>query len=265
MAGARDYKPNDLKRLFALSGCECANPSCNNKLIAKDYNSILGEICHIEAASPDGPRYNPNQTDDDRRDFDNLILLCERCHKIIDNMVNETKYPVDLLKKWKENHQEKIMNSKNGAFPNYFQQIIEAITRKDLMNADAANDAIPYDISEKIEYNCLKKNKYIVEEYNIHTIGLHNLYDELEGFGTIKKNVVLNRIKHFYLEAKGKNTDGSIEAIRAKSDDIFNEVVDNVCKLVGNTHLDESELFLAVQIVVVDAFIDCKVLEKPIV
>ena len=66
MIGSRDYKQNDLKRLFALSGCECANPSCSNKLIAKDYNSILGEICHIEAASSDGPRFNPKQTNEER-------------------------------------------------------------------------------------------------------------------------------------------------------------------------------------------------------
>lgn len=264
MAGARDYKLNDLKRLFALSGCECANPSCTNKLIAKDYNSILGEICHIEAASPDGPRYNPSQSDDQRRDFDNLILLCESCHKIIDNKANEDDYPVELLKKWKKNHQEKILNSINGCLPSYFQQIVNAIAATNLMN-DASSDAIPYDISEKIEYNCLKKNKYIVEEYKFYTYGLHNLYDELEEFGTIKKDVVLNRIRYFYLEAKGKYTDGSIEDIRVKSDDIFDIVVDNVCKLVGDTHLDEAELFLAVQIVVVDAFIECKVLEKPAV
>ena len=91
------------------------------------------------------------------------------------------------------------------------------------------------------------------------------VYDELEDFGTIKKSVILNRIRHLYLEAKGTLTDGSIEDVRAKSDDIFDNVVDNVCKLVGDTHLDEAELFLAVQIVVVDAFIECKVLEKPAV
>lgn len=264
MIGPRDYKQNDLKRLFALSGCECANPSCSNKLIAKDYNSILGEICHIEAASSDGPRFNPKQTNEERRSFDNLILLCESCHKIIDNKANEKDYPVELLKKWKKNHQEKNLNSINGSLPNYFQQIVNAIAANNLMNV-ASSDVIPYDISEKIEYNCLKKNKYIVEEYKIYTYGLHNLYDELEEFGTIKKNVVLNRIKHLYLEAKGENTDGSIESIRAKADDIFDEVVENVFNLIGNTQLDESELFLAVQIVVVDAFIECKVLEKPII
>ena len=266
MAGPRDYKQNDLKRLFALSGCECTNPSCKNKLIAKDYNSILGEICHIEAASPDGPRYNPSQSDDQRRDFGNLILLCESCHKIIDNKANEDDYPVGLLKKWKKNHQEKVLNSINGSLPNYFQQIVNAIAANNIMgNSIASSDKIPYEIPEKIEYNCIKRNKYIIEEYYLHTDGLHNLYDELEEFGTIKKSVILDRIRHLYLEAKGTHTDGSIEDIRAKSDDIFDIVVDNVCKLVGDTHLDEVELFLAVQIVVVDAFIECKVLEKPAV
>lgn len=262
MAGARDYFDRDIKLLYALSGNECANPSCSNKLVSPDDNAKDDQICHIEAASSNGPRYNPNQTDDERRGFDNLILLCHKCHDMIDN--NPTIYTVELLKKWKKNHQEKILNSKNGKLPSYFQQIVNAIAATNLMDA-ASSDAIPYDISEKIEYNCLKKNKYIVEEYNIHTSGLHNLYDELEEFGTIKKSVVLNRIRHLYLKAKGTLTDGSIEDIRAKSDDIFDDVVDNVCTLVGDTHLDEAELFLAVQIVVVDAFIECKVLEKPAV
>lgn len=262
MAKAREYFDRDIKQLYALSGNECANPSCSNKLVYPDDNAKDDQICHIEAASSNGPRYNPNQTDDERRSFDNLILLCHKCHDMIDN--NPAIYTVELLKKWKKNHQEKILNSINGCLPSYFQQIVNAIAANNLMNV-ASSDAIPYDISEKIEYNCLKKNKYIVEEYNIHTIGLHNLYDELEEFGTIKKNIVLNRIRHLYLEAKGKNTDGSIESIRAKSDDIFDEVVENVRTLVGNTQLDESELFLAVQIVVVDAFIECKVLEKPII
>lgn len=266
MPHPRGYKSNDLKRLFALSGCECANPSCGNKLIAKDNNSILGEICHIEAASVDGPRYNQNQTDDERRGFDNLILLCEACHKIIDNKANEAKYSVELLKQWKKSHQEKVLNSINGNLPNYFQQVVNAIAANNLMDNDiASSDNIPYEIPEKIEYNCLKRNKYIIEEYYLRTDGLHNLYDELEELGTIKKSVILNRIRHLYLEAKGTLTDGSIQDIRAKSDDVFDEVVENVCKLVGNTQLDEAELFLAAQIVVVDAFVDCKVLEKPTV
>ena len=262
---SREIKASDRKRLFVLSGCECANPSCSNKLMAKDYNTILGEICHIEAASPEGPRYNPNQTDEERRSFDNLILLCESCHKEIDNKLNESKYPVALLKEWKKNHQEKILNSKHGKLPSYFQQIVSAIANKGLMDDDTIiSDPTPYEISKKIAYNNLCKNRCVVEDYNIYSNGLHAIYDELEEFGTIKKNVVLSRIRNFYLKAKGEYTNGTIEDIRLKSDKIFDTVVDRVCELVKDTQIDDSELSLAVEIVVVDAFIDCKVLEKPI-
>lgn len=261
MAKSRQYKQNDLKRLFALSGGECANPTCSNKLMSKDYTTMLGEICHIEAAKPDGPRYNPDQTDDERRGFDNLILLCESCHKEIDN--NEAKYPVELLKKWKKIHEEKVLNSKNGKLPGYFQRIVTAIASKDLINDAEMSAIIPYEISEKIEYNNIKRNKYVIEEYNVYTNGLHAIYDELEEFSSIKKNIVLRMIRHLYLEAKGKYTDGTIDDIRTKSDDIFDSVVERVSELASDAQIDESELFLAVQIIVVDAFIDCKILERP--
>src|SRR5690606_4189692 len=82
---ARNYRPSHVKKLFALSGNECAAPDCTRRLIAKDGISIIAKICHIEAASDDGPRWNPSMNDDERRDFYNLILLCDEDHTIIDN------------------------------------------------------------------------------------------------------------------------------------------------------------------------------------
>ncbi|MGB7520230.1 MAG: hypothetical protein WA896_11420, partial [Spirulinaceae cyanobacterium] len=52
--------PRTVKRLFALSGNQCAFPSCDAKIADKQGN-ILGQICHIEAANQGGERYNPNQ------------------------------------------------------------------------------------------------------------------------------------------------------------------------------------------------------------
>ena len=51
-----------IKRLFALSGNQCAFQYCEEKIVDKDGN-LIGEICHIEDANP-GCRYNPNQTDE---------------------------------------------------------------------------------------------------------------------------------------------------------------------------------------------------------
>ena len=109
MADARYISDRVKKQLYALSGNECANPLCHNKLVYPDDNAKDDQICHIEAASPDGPRYNPNQTDEERRGFDNLILLCHRCHDMIDN--NPDIYTVEVLKKWKQEHEDIYKNT----------------------------------------------------------------------------------------------------------------------------------------------------------
>ena len=68
-------KPSTIKKLFALSGNQCAFPKCNQKLV-NDNDDLVVQVCHIEAAEPGkgGYRYNPKQTDDERRAFDNLVL-----------------------------------------------------------------------------------------------------------------------------------------------------------------------------------------------
>ncbi len=40
-----------------------------------------------------GPRYDPNQTDDERHSFENLILLCSFHHDVVDNQAE--MYSVD--------------------------------------------------------------------------------------------------------------------------------------------------------------------------
>ena len=49
-----------------------------------DKATITGEAAHICAASPGGPRYNPEQTDEERHGASNAIWLCRNCHKKVD-------------------------------------------------------------------------------------------------------------------------------------------------------------------------------------
>jgi hypothetical protein len=55
-----------VKTLFALSRNECAFPGCPAPIVESESETITGVICHINARSPDGPRYDPAQTDDAR-------------------------------------------------------------------------------------------------------------------------------------------------------------------------------------------------------
>lgn len=99
--------------LFARSGNLCAFPSCNTKLVQekteKDPHSIVGNICHIKGKKPDAPRYDPDMSDEERDDIDNLILLCATHHKLIDDQPGE--YTVEKLNSIKFEH-EKYVNDR---------------------------------------------------------------------------------------------------------------------------------------------------------
>lgn len=92
-----------LKRLFAVSGNRCAFPNCENTIVDPTSGTVVGVICHIKAQSPDGPRYDPSQTDEERHGFDNLLLMCPIHHRIIDS--DPESYTVPRLKEIKAKHE----------------------------------------------------------------------------------------------------------------------------------------------------------------
>lgn len=94
-------KQEVLRELYIKSGNECAFPGCHNVLVDEN-GKFVGEVCHIEAAMPGGERFNPNMTNEDRRSFDNLLLLCHQHHVVTDD-VNE--YTVEKLREMKRNHE----------------------------------------------------------------------------------------------------------------------------------------------------------------
>lgn len=75
MVKPRDYLSSDIKRLFTFSGNQCSKPNCKRPVIAEDVITVVGKICHIEAASSKGPRYRREMTDKERRSYENLILI----------------------------------------------------------------------------------------------------------------------------------------------------------------------------------------------
>ncbi len=120
---SRYYKAPTKKRLFMLSGNQCAFPECTNKLIADDGITVIGQIAHIQAANKGGARYYPEISDKKRADFPNLMLLCYEHHKTIDNKENEGKYSIKLLKKWKAEHEAKYEKDKFNVPDTVIEQI----------------------------------------------------------------------------------------------------------------------------------------------
>ena len=92
-----------VKRLYAVSGNRCAFPRCPLPLIDEQSGKVTGRVCHIKAKNPGGPRYDSTQTDAQRNNFDNLILLCPIHHDVIDSDVEA--YTVDRLSQMKRDHE----------------------------------------------------------------------------------------------------------------------------------------------------------------
>ncbi|MGN6436638.1 MAG: tetratricopeptide repeat protein [Agriterribacter sp.] len=97
-------KSNVLRQLFASSGNQCAFPGCTHILVDNE-GDFLGQLCHIEAAEKGGERYNPAQTDEDRRSYNNLILFCYQHHIKTNNVI---KYPASILAEMKCQHEQKF-------------------------------------------------------------------------------------------------------------------------------------------------------------
>lgn len=99
-----------LRELYLKSGNRCAFPGCK-KVLFNGEGVFVGQICHIEAAEPGGERFNRNQTNEQRRQPANLVLMCYD-HHVETNDVS--KFPVDRMKRIKEEH-EKLFSDVIGS------------------------------------------------------------------------------------------------------------------------------------------------------
>ncbi|MDD4031640.1 MAG: HNH endonuclease [Bacteroidales bacterium] len=259
---ARNYTDQTIKKLFGLSGNLCAFPGCNNRLL-NDKNALDSNICHIEAANEGGERYNPNMTDEQRADYENLILLCRQCH---DKTNDESVYTVEALKEMKRIHESNYLNQRINNNPSMLKNAINAISFISLDGIDKMESLNTYNPKVKLNYNQVKFNFSLIQEYKVYHEKINILYDELEAQGSIKKEKLLYNIEQLYLKIKGKyvlDSDEPIEIIRKNSDNIINDIFDELYLRLGNSIFFDEDIILGIRLIMVDAFIRCKILEEP--
>ncbi|UXH78871.1 NACHT domain-containing protein [Roseateles amylovorans] len=91
--------------LAGRAGYACSNPDCRRPTagaaLGDDAKFVsVGVAAHIKGAAPGGPRYDPLQTAEERRDASNGIWLCSAHAKQIDD--DHAHFTVDQLKSWKQ-------------------------------------------------------------------------------------------------------------------------------------------------------------------
>ena len=141
MSKRKSPSPMVTKQLWAESIGHCMNPGCQIKLICKNTN--IGDRAHITPFAEDGDE-----------SFENLILLCRNCHKMIDD--NRTDKTESQLRQWKYSRNNEIQ---------------KRFTKKYMSFEEIKKDVVPI----------LKRNEQIFRNYgpeseNIDNAELHKLW-----------------------------------------------------------------------------------------
>lgn len=131
-------------------------------------------------------------------------------------------------------------------------------------------DIIPYKIDEKIEYNNVKKYKYIIVEYSKFYNTCENILNTMDNYNVGSKRKILDSIKIQYNKILGdlllSSNKSRIETIRDNADKII-EKVENILRnrieQQVNENLTQEEIDIGLLIIICYAFSECKILDKP--
>lgn len=102
MGSGRNYSATTKEALFLLSRGNCYEPSCKRRVMewAEDRWVALVDVAHIRGLKEGSPRHDGSD-ERELNKFRNLILLCQKHHKLVDGKQTWMLYSVETLTKWK--------------------------------------------------------------------------------------------------------------------------------------------------------------------
>ncbi|MBL4249775.1 hypothetical protein H8F16_22250, partial [Vibrio fluvialis] len=115
-----------------------------------------------------------------------------------------------------------------------------------------------FEIERKISHNELDSAKDLIEEYSLFHGRVDSKYSVFDSQGSNKSSSVLATIKREYIKSKKGASD---------SDEIFFNVIEvlknKVIESANYSEIPIDELELCIDILVVDAFVRCKIMDNP--
>jgi hypothetical protein len=159
----------------------------------------------------------------------------------------------------------KIIKSELGSEIDYeridsdLTTVINILSKENLDITENLSNARKFDIETKISFNSLDSAGKFIDEYSFHHNRIEKIYSEFDASGTNKSYAVLSAIKNEYLRNLGNTSN---------NDELFFSILDKTKEKVLNSgnlqNLTIDMIDLYVGILIVDAFIRCKIFEKPV-
>ncbi|MPQ45538.1 hypothetical protein GCQ56_00840 [Marinifilum sp. N1E240] len=135
------------------------------------------------------------------------------------------------------------------------------------------NVDLPFEIADKITHNDLGSYKCLIEDYPVYSKILEDVYSVVIQHNPRAKSILWKRIRNKYRQIKGELLKGcaiaeQMDLIKENSDKIIDiikeyllELLESSKNLNGDVPLEAIEE--SVEIIIGDAFVNCKILENP--
>jgi len=169
--------------------------------------------------------------------------------------------------------------------PSIFMDLVSILVDTNAIEPRTTNDYEPYDIENKIDFNDVIKHRERIEGFYLYSSMIDNAYETLNESMPAAKETALKNINSRYLDCQGdlllnnreayklcKNTQErnnlKIRLVREFADWIIDCVIEHIinkCQgsLMAMNYTSE-EIECHASFIVYHAFVECKILEKPI-
>lgn len=142
--------------------------------------------------------------------------------------------------------------------PSVITYVINRLADEPLAEIAVNPDTKSFDLEPKIDINSLKKWRHIISKYTVFSLLVDKIYRAYDEQGVNKSFAVLSSLHDLYLNLASELT----------GDALFDKLLESVYDIVNkdyeyNESLTREELQVNIKIVLVDAFVKCKIFKKP--
>lgn len=141
--------------------------------------------------------------------------------------------------------------------PSNLASIINILSKENLDGTSDLNTINEFEVERKIDFNKLDQANYVINEYFCYNNKISEIYEEFDKVGSNKSLSVFGILrKEFSLLTNIDN-----------NDEIFFALIERIKEIIMNSEnyieIPIDELELCVDILIVDAFVRCKIFKNP--
>ena len=247
---------DEKNKLIAQVSATCTKQKVNNSLkkeVLKKYSeytfifiAIAGNADALRETTFSNP-YNVNFSPKD-----NIYDIKSILDLVIDMHIDQQKDFYEFIKK------ELGIDIDIVKVDSNLTTIMNILSQENLAEVNDSPEINKFEIDRKIEFNNLTSVRYLIDEYKVYYSKLNEKYVEFDRQGANKSLSIFSMLKKQYMKLKNEGKD---------EQESFYAIIDSAIEQIKNSknyvEIPYEELELCVSIIVVDAFIRCKIFSNP--